>query len=94
MSKCRTMKAGGGVGLYIDSFFNYRIIDKLTMSTEYIECIFVEIVQNNESNRLIGSMYRPPNSDIVKFNQEIEQIFNHIDKSKYKLTIGPTCWRL
>ena len=64
ISKCRESKHGGGVGLYIDSNYDYVVRDDLCTSNKIIECLFVEVVRSGKSNILIGVVYRPPNGEL------------------------------
>jgi len=60
--------------------------------TSYIECIFVEILQVNKQNILIGSIYRPPEQSHKKdhldlFNSEFSKILKSIDRGKKKTVL-------
>ena len=66
ISKCRESKHGGGVGLYIDSNYDYVVRDELCTSNKIIECLFVEVVRPSKS-----AVYRPPNAELKLFNAEI-----------------------
>ena len=59
---------GGGVSLFISDVFIYSELTELSMVSDYIERIFVKIMHNDLSY-VIGVMYRPPNSNIVMFNE-------------------------
>ena len=47
VAKSRVGKIGGGVGLYVDNCVEFTVIDELTKSTAYIECIFIEVTLQN-----------------------------------------------
>ena len=87
VAKSRVGKIGGGVGLYVDNCMEFTVIDELTKSTEYIECIFIEVTLQNRGCIIIGSIYRPPNSDVLKFNSELDDILYVIDGRKSNLTL-------
>lgn len=72
----------GGVGMYINSNYEFRVIDDLSKTTPYIECIFIELSVARIGKFIIGCVYRPPNSDIVSFNNEIRNILNNISIMK------------
>jgi len=50
--------------------------------TSFIECLFIEIRVSGSQNIMIGSVYRPPNTDLVLFNAECVSILNSFDKRK------------
>ena len=55
---CRTDKAGGGVGLYITSVLEYKIRDDLCFDNALtVESLFVEIVNPEGKNTIVGVMY-------------------------------------
>ena len=83
----RTDKCGGGVGLYVQSCFDYKTRSDLYRMTSYLECVFVEFCQPGGSSFLIGSVYRPPNTDINLFNSDLLSILNVIEQAKNTLTI-------
>ena len=58
---------GGGVALYInDRFKNHKLRNDLTTQSPDFETLFVEI-ENCNNNILCGSIYRPPNGNIINF---------------------------
>ena len=75
--KSRTSKIGGGVGIYINNTYNYQLRNDLSVINEYIECVFVEIIQSL-GNVLIGCVYRPPGSDISNFTDYLTMILDII----------------
>jgi len=54
VSHSRPIKTGGGVDIYINSLFDYKIRFDICRSFPYIECLFVEIAQLSKQNVLIG----------------------------------------
>ena len=75
--QCRNDRIGGGVSIFINHRWNYVIREDLCKNESYIECIFIEIpkgMTHHDNNVLIGSVYRPPNTDIQDFNQALQQI--------------------
>ena len=59
---------------------------------DVIECIFVEVVKRDESNckMIIGCIYRPANSDVTLFNEQLSSILKHtyLIKSKEIVIMG------
>ena len=59
----RKSKRGGGVSLLLKNHLKYHEIEELFISSEVLECLFVEIEMCHK-NIIIGCVYRPPNSNI------------------------------
>ena len=87
VSHIRINKTGGGVGIFISNEHSYKIRPDLCRMTCDIECVFIEITQKGKPNVLIGSIYRPPNTDIVTYNSEFESILKIIDSNNKKMSI-------
>ena len=87
ISRTRTNKTGGGVGIFISSDHLYKIRPDLCRMTCNIECLFVQITQKGKPSVLIGCIYRPPNTDIVSYNSEFESILKIIDSDNHKIVI-------
>ena len=87
VSQPRLNKPGGGVGIYILNDVEYILRKDLTFNYDFIECIFVELIQKNNSNIIIGCVYRPPGTDMSMFNSTITDILQTIDLKKGKTVI-------
>ena len=83
--KNQTKSKGSGVCLYVNNSLNYNIINDLSLCTDYIETLFIEIT-SIQDHIVIGVVYRPPNGSIDQFNEAYEDILNKIiDKKAYIL---------
>jgi exonuclease III len=72
---------GGGVGLYVSKQLEYKTRNDLTKNIEdIIETKFIEIVNNNGKNLIIGVIYRPPNRNFATFESTMNTILEKIDK--------------
>lgn len=90
ISKSRVDKVGGGVGIFVHSSLNYSVRSDLCRMENYIECVFLEIIQINLKSIIIGCIYRPPNADretIDIFNSEFSQILKNIEQGKEKTVL-------
>ncbi len=77
----RTEKRGGGVGIYVSKQLEYKIRNDLTENIEdIIETKFVEVVNNNGKNLIIGVIYRPPNKSFAAFENTMNKILEKIDR--------------
>ena len=60
VSNNRANRTGGGVGLFIDQNFSYKILPEFNVSDANInESLFVEIFVPRHKNIVIGVIYRP-----------------------------------
>ena len=87
VSSPRINKSGGGVGLFLKNDLDYIVRIDLSKMTPFIECLFVEIRRIGSKSLLIGSVYRPPNSDVHLFNTEWLSIINTIDQAKNVIAV-------
>ena len=87
ISKCRTERTGGGIGIYLRSDFTYIVRNDISMTNGFIECLFVEIVQADGPNVIIGSVYRPPGTDVTLFVYEFIKILDVLSIHKAKLVL-------
>ena len=62
----RQNRVGGGVTIYVNKQLKSSLIHELTSNTEHIESVFINISCSNKKI-LIGTIYRPPNSNIDNF---------------------------
>ena len=82
----RQDKIGGGVSLFIKDNVKYFVRSDLSILNKHIEVIFVEIDKNqyqSSKNIVVGTLYRPPNTDIEIFNAHLNNILE-ILKSENK----------
>ena len=73
----RQTKKGGGVGFLISKDLHHKLHHNFELSLDSIESTFVEIVTKGR-NILLGSIYRPQNTNAKAFNKEIESIMGKI----------------
>ena len=69
---------GGGVALYIHCKFKHKI--RKDIHIEGIENIFIEIENKFGKNRIIGTIYRPPNSNMNNFFESIDEQLEKISR--------------
>lgn len=68
----RQSRSGGGVSIFVHKDLDFIIRHDLAvkLNETEIESVFIEILSDSRTkNLIIGSIYRPPNTDIVNFNQ-------------------------
>ena len=69
---------GGGVALYINSNFKYKI--RKDICIEGTENIFIEIDNRFEKNIIIGILYRAPRENISNFLERIDEQLEKISR--------------
>ena len=82
---CRTRCGGGGVSLLIRNNIEYTLRKDLCFQEDNFESIFIEIdkkVFNKTRNLIVGVIYRPPDTDIRKFNDFLDKCLGKIRAEK------------
>ena len=85
----RTSRIGGGVSLYIMQCFEYIERKDLFRMESYIECLFVEVqtLDKSEKHKLIGVVYRPPDTRVELFNDAISEVLSILKTENKKCYI-------
>ena len=84
--KYRQHKKGGGVSLFVKKQFRYNERADVGVFNSDIESIFIELHIENE-NIIIGTVYRPPNTNIDTFLEEMSTMLYKCNKEKKKIYI-------
>lgn len=79
-TKCCDKKSGGGILIYINNKYNYNVI--FMKSEKYCEIVGFELLLNNTNPVIFICIYRPPNSDLMKFLKDLELIFEKFHDRK------------
>jgi len=87
VTNSRVDRCGGGVGIFVNNNFDYKIRHDLSRMSEYIESIFIEIRRIGKQIIIIGCIYRPPNTDVSLFISELQIILNALDKINNKVAV-------
>ena len=77
VSNNRRDKRGGGVALYIPSVMDYQICHELTIMNDVLETIFVDVFIPGKRNVVLGVVYRPPQSNLNLFIDEVHNILSN-----------------
>ena len=82
-STSRTTKNGGGVALYINDAFACDRIPNISVAIDdCMESIFVKVKIQNNLKVNVGCLYRAPNTNILRFNDELQNILETVKQSK------------
>ena len=77
----RPAKVGGGVSLFIKEGIEYTIRSDLCNMSNVAETLFIEIdkdVFGHDNNIIVGVLYRPPDTDMTRFNDFINDLTSTI----------------
>ncbi|XP_041463802.1 uncharacterized protein LOC121414811 [Lytechinus variegatus] len=74
---CRQNKTGGGVALFISSTLEYHLTPDLNVMNQSLETVFVEVVIPGQSNFIVGVVYRPPQSSVENFTDELQDLLSN-----------------
>ena len=80
----RSTKRGGGVGMFINSNVSYKQRNDLTIMTESLESLFIEVSHFSNINKqcLVGVLYRPPGSSTIEFLDCLNTILYTINRER------------
>ena len=73
----RCTSRGGGVSLFVSEKIVYSEMSDYCMVNDYIESLFVKIT-NNGMAFVPGVVYRPPNSNVIQFNETLNDILAQV----------------
>jgi hypothetical protein len=88
ISNHRINKRGGGVALFIKNDIQYIERPDLTIMSDSIECVHIEIDKKcfaTEKPILVCTIYRPPNTDVALFNDMLSKHIRSLNPNKYIL---------
>ena len=77
----RESKIGGGVSVFINNNLEYIKRSDISIFDENVESIFIELSKDYigyKKNSTIGVIYRPPNTDMSIFNQQLLNILSSL----------------
>ena len=77
----KSKEIGHGISIYVDEKFDCELCNDYTLLKEHIECIFVKITFDDISV-IAGVVYRPPNSNINDYINDITIITESIKRMK------------
>ena len=92
VEQCSTESANGGALLYIKNDTLYKVRNDLKMyKSKNLESIFIEIINTNNKNIVVGYVYRHPGMDANEFNEHYLSILNEkllLEKNKEIILMG------
>ena len=73
-------KRGGGIGAFISTKYGYssQHLQHYNRNTNYLECLWLEIIFEHCKNITLGIVYRPPAGNVNMFCEELTDIVQDI----------------
>ena len=84
-SKISGKHKGSGLGIYIEENFISNKINKLSMSNNDIESLFI-CIENTNQPLTFGIIYRPPSGKLENFFSHLENIMSNLPESDSIIT--------
>lgn len=83
IQKARKNKTGGGVAIFLENKIglNYKLRPDLIID-EISDSLFIQITNDKMKNIIIGVIYKPPDEDVQKFNENLEKCLKIITKER------------
>ena len=76
-------KSGGAICAFIRDHIEFKIrndINGITTGKHNVEFLFIEILNHNSPNVIVGIIYRPPNSKYDEFEKALREILSKVDR--------------
>ena len=83
----RIGKKGGGVAILLAEKYRCKTLDIKFVSLEF-ESVFIKLELCNGKCVCLGSIYRPPNTDPKKFNEEYCVVISQLKNECQNVVIG------
>ena len=83
----RNTKKGGGVGFLIRDDLKFRVKAEYEINSDILENYWIELKCNTD-NVLIGSLYRPPNTNEKTFMSDYKRLLKQVNSYKGHKIIG------
>ena len=71
----RNSRKGGGLRMYFHESLCYKVRKDMSLNSEAIESLSIEISYKKASNLIFNAICRPPTGDIKVFEQFCNDIF-------------------
>lgn len=79
--KHRENRTGGGVGLYLSNDLQFKSRNDLHFSdSNSIDALFIEVINSQGKNAIVGVVYRPPDQNLNTFVHEFNSLAEKISR--------------
>ena len=69
------------MSLYVHSSLEYTVLSELSIITEYLECVFIEVntrTMTQNKKIIVGIVYPPPSTNITTFTEHVLNIIDYL----------------
>ena len=68
------------MSLYVHSSLEYTVLSEMSIITEYLECVFIEVITIITQNKkiIVGIVYRPTSTNITIFTKHVTNIIDYL----------------
>ena len=81
-------KKGSGIAMYLLNSLNFSKCNEYSHITTDLESLFLTVNnENNSMTTIVGTIYRPPNGDLAKFNELLGNIMFNLNRCKKDVII-------
>ena len=76
VNKNRRLRAGGGVGIYINNNVHYISRSDVSISDTLGDSVFIEIPIEGKKNVVLGVIYKPPDTNCAQFIEAFDNVIS------------------
>ena len=84
----KNSRKGGGLCIFIHEALCYKLRKYLSINSEAIESLSIEISNKKASNLIFNAIYRPPTGEVKVFEQFCKDIFSKNQNMKHMMFAG------
>ena len=81
LHQIRNNRKGGGLCIFVHESLCYKLRKDLSINSDAIESLSIEITNKNSKNIIFNVIYRPPNGDMEACENYCKELFSKNDKS-------------
>ena len=78
----RKDRKGGGLAIFVDKIFTFKLRDDLSINSNSIESLTIEIFNKKTKNIILSAIYRPPDGDLEAGENYLRDILSKTIKTK------------
>ena len=75
----RDNKTGGGICVFVHNSLMFKVRHDLSVSNENNESLFIEIINKNSKNLIVGTTYRPPSGKLKPFKNDFKSVLKKLN---------------
>ena len=83
-----SLSNAGGTGFYIQNHLNFSVRSDLSKTESGFEALWIEVLNEKQSNLLCGTIYRHPNGRTDHFNEAYSKYLQNLNKNATCVIVG------